>query len=93
MKFTVTEFKLAVLSEKFSDEEIYKMFLNTVIEQEEDILEIVAFLECHLPEVLRKIGDMLSKNENSSAASFGKKPDPGFFYSKGYTSIASSSYG
>jgi len=48
------ELKLAILSEDFNDLEILKMFLNTEIEKEEDITDILGFLKIHRPLVLRE---------------------------------------
>lgn len=49
------ELKLAILSEDFNDLEILKMFLNTEIEKEEDITDILGFLKIHRPLVLKEV--------------------------------------
>ncbi|MBI5046100.1 MAG: hypothetical protein HZC14_03845 [Candidatus Niyogibacteria bacterium] len=47
-----------------SDEEMEEIFLNTVIENEEDLVAVLIFMDIHRPQVLKKITDeYLKKSE------------------------------
>lgn len=56
---TLENFKLAVLSGEFTDEEIKKLFLDVEIPGEADIREVVGVLERHRPNVLRDLSNLL----------------------------------
>ncbi len=55
MEYAVLEFKLMVISDNFSDQEVEEAFLDTVIETETDIIEVLGILSRERPELYEKI--------------------------------------
>ncbi len=55
MPYGIQDFKLAVLSDEFTDEEIEQILHETEVKTENEIREVVSILREHCPELYEKI--------------------------------------
>ncbi|MFH0873953.1 MAG: hypothetical protein V1846_03935 [Candidatus Komeilibacteria bacterium] len=52
-------FKLAVLSDEFSDDEVLYLFLDQEVGSEAEVRELPEFLDMHRPQIVSKIAHYL----------------------------------
>lgn len=57
---TVDQCRLAAISSAFTDDEVEQVFLDTVIESEDDIELVIATLQKHRPRLLEYLSRELS---------------------------------
>ncbi len=57
--------KLVIISEEFTDEQVEEVFNSTVINSEDELLELVECLEKHRPKVAKRFADALTPRSST----------------------------